>query len=367
VRLRNSVHKYLRLLALVLVLGSGCEVIAQGADCHSRNVILIIGDGMGLAQMSFLAYSTDRPVAVEQFPVVGLQKTHSASHLITDSGASATAIACGLKTYNNAIGTSADSLPCHTLLELAKAQGKATGIVVTSSIVHATPAAFFAHQSLRGFHEAIAENLLHIGVDYVVGGGQMYFTNRFSDDRNLVEEMRKMGYTVSGYDKKSFNAFSKRSDSKMAYFTAYSEPLPRMQGREDLSPVVTHALRTLTAHGDEGFFLMIEGSQVDFACHAQNAGYLLSEMKDLNGAIHTAYEYASRRDDTLVIVTGDHECGGLAIRESRPDRRVRVEFTARGHTAQLVPVYAYGPCAEMFSGLYENTEIFDKISAACGY
>ena len=354
------------LLGLCQLLPSGNLIWAQPPACAARNVILVIGDGMGLAQLSYLAYSSESPIAVESFPVIGFQKTHSATHLITDSGAAATAFSCGIKTYNNAIGVNIDSVPCVNLFELAKEKGKHTGIVVTSSLVHATPAAFVAHQALRGFHEAIAENLVNLGVDYIVGGGQMYFKNRFSDDRDLLEELESMGYTVSGYDKKSFTAFTHRIDRQMAYFTAHSEPLPRMQGRESLYEMVSHALAMLSAQGEEGFLIMIEGSQIDYAAHANDAGYMLSELKDTEMGIRAALEFASGRDDTLIIVTGDHESGALALRESKPDKRVHIELMSRNHTEMMVPVFACGPCAEMFAGIYENTEIFHKIRAVTG-
>lgn len=342
-------------------------ILAQPSDETAKNVIFIIGDGMGLAHLSYLAYSSEYPIAVESFPVVGFQKTHSISHLITDSGAAATAMACGVKTYNNAIGISSDSTPCVSLIELAKQHGKRTGLVVTSSLVHATPAAFVAHQSLRGFYEAIAENLVNLEMDYFVGGGQMYFTNRFSDDRNLFKELEAKGYIVSGYDRKSFTSFRGKQGSRMAYFTAHSEPLPRMQGREDLSEMVTHALHVLSAEPEKGFFLLIEGSQIDFASHGNDAGYLLSEMKDTDGGIQAAMDFATGRDDTLVIVTADHESGSLALRSTKPDRRAQIEFMSRNHTCAMVPVFAYGPGAKTFAGMYDNTEIFYKIKEVAGY
>jgi alkaline phosphatase len=339
---------------------------AQSNGDVARNVILVIGDGMGLGQLSYLSYSLDAPVALESFPVIGFQKTHSASHLNTDSGAAATAMSCGIKTYNNAIGVNPDTAQCTTLFEIARQMGKRTGVVVTSSLVHATPAAFIAHQSLRGFYEEIAEDLVNHEVDYIVGGGQMYFKNRFSDDRDLVEELKSRGYTVSGYDRKSFASFAHQVDQRMAFFISHSEPLPRMQGREPLDEFVRHALKVLSSMGN-GFFLMIEGAQVDFAAHGNHQGYLLSEMKDLDAGIRAVLEFASGRDDTLVIVTGDHESGGLSLRESKPDKKVHVEFLTRNHTCTMVPVFAYGPGAQSFSGIYENTEIFHKIVAAAGY
>jgi alkaline phosphatase len=133
-----------------------------------------------------------------------------------------------------------------------------------------------------------------------------------------------------------------------------------------MSAMVSHALLSLSTENDKGFFLMVEGSQVDFASHGNDPAYLLSEMRDLEGGIEAALEFASKRNDTLVIVTADHECGSLALRESKPDKRVRVEFMSRNHTYFMVPVFAYGACAELFGGIYDNTEIFTKIMLAAG-
>jgi alkaline phosphatase len=341
-----------------------CGFAQIQAQCQARNVILVIGDGMGLAQVSYLINSVDEPNILEQFQVVGLQKTHSATNLMTDSGAAATAISCGQKTYNNAIGMAIDTTPCETLFETAKAHGRRTGIVVTSSVVHATPASFVAHQKLRGFHEAIAEDIVRADLDYLVGGGMLYFTNRYSDNRNLIKEMNDDGCVVSSYDRKSFKAFAKRVAPRMAYFSAYTEPVPKMQGRENLSEMVTHAIQVLNAPKSPGFILMVEASQIDYALHGNDASYLLTELKDLFDALKVVYEFASGRDDTVVIVTGDHETGSLSIGESIPGKKVRVDFMSRNHSHLMVPVFALGPCSELFAGIYENTTIHDKILQA---
>lgn len=353
------------LAVLFWLLAPPFTVSAQD-NCQVRNVILMIGDGMGLAHVSYLRYTEDDSIALDHFPVIGLQKTHSANSLITDSGAAATAIACGVKTYNNAIGCDIDSVFHDNLFELAIRRGLKTGLVVTSSLVHATPAAFYAHQKLRGFHEGIADNLVHSGIDYFVGGGQVYFSNRYGDARNLIEELRNEGYFVSGYDKKSFRSFSAKLEPKMAYFTAYTEPLPVMQGREPLSDIVSHALDVLTYRDTAGFLMLVEGSQIDYASHGNDASYLLSELRDFDAAISVALDYARRRGDTLILVTGDHETGLLTLEESVPGKRIHMEFLTRNHSHVLVPVYAYGPCADLFAGLYDNTDIFQKIREVLG-
>jgi alkaline phosphatase len=252
-------------------------------------------------------------------------------------------------------------------MEYAKENGKHTGIVVTSSLVHATPAAFVAHQPLRGFHEQIASQLVALDLDYLVGGGQMYFSNRYSDDRDLLEEMEDNGYTVSGYDRRSFAKFARRSDRKMVYFTAHSEPLPKMQGREDLAQIVTHALHTLSSRDNAGFFLLIEGSQIDYANHSNDYMYLLTELRDLEEAAKVVLAFARQHPDTLIVLTGDHESGSLAIRPSHLQKKVHVDFLSKNHSETMVPVFAMGPGAEAFSGIYENTEIFTKICAAAGF
>ncbi len=361
------VRKNLSVTILITVFCSGLHGHADAQPpCHARNVILIIGDGMGLAQVSYLMNSIDAPIAWENFPVVGFQKTYSASSPITDSGAAATAMSCGIKTYNSAIGVDVDTIPCTGLFELAERNHKRTGLVVTSSIVHATPAAFVAHEALRGFYEAIAVDISKSGVDYFAGGGEEYFNDRYNDNRDLVAEMRGQGYTISAFDQQTFHAFSKNVYPQMGYFTAAEEPLPKSDGREDLSDFVSHALKVLTTYDTSGFILMVEGSQIDFACHHSDPYYLLQELKDMNDAVGVAYQFASGRDDTLVIITADHETGYLSIRPSVPGRKVHVEFMTHDHSYIMVPVYAYGPCAESFTGIYENTAIFDKIRSATG-
>jgi len=123
----------------------------------------------------------------------------------------------------------------------------------------------------------------------------------------------------------------------------------------------------LSSQSDNGFFLMIEASQIDYASHSNDAGYLLSEMRDMDGAIETALEFAKLHEDTLVIVTADHECGDLVLLETKPDKKVNIEFMSRNHTSTMVPVFAIGPGSHLFSGIYENTEIFSKIRSVAGY
>jgi len=199
-----------------------------------KNIILMIGDGMGLAQITAAMYKNEDHINMEEFPVVGLQKTHSGDNLITDSAAAATAIACGVKTYNNAVGVDMDTIPVQSILEMAEERGLATGMIATSSIVHGTPGPFIAHQHSRVMLEQIAADFMNTEIDFFVGGGKKFFERRESDDRNLYKELKKRNYYVSDYFFRDFNVIRPLLKRNFAYFTADDRPLPRSRGREYL-------------------------------------------------------------------------------------------------------------------------------------
>lgn len=328
-----------------------------------KNIILMIGDGMGLSAASAAMYTQARPLNLEQFSSIGFHKAHSSNSLKTDSAAGATAFACGVKTYNSAVGLNPDSTVCKNIIELAEAKGLATGIVVTSTIPHATPAAFYAHQPLRVFYDLIAEDFLVSGIDFAVGGGKRYFDFRDSDDRNLIKELEQKGYVVRSFLDEDLGEFTINSTQKFVYFTNNEDPLPVMQGRNYLPYASRLATTFLEQHNenDKGFFLMIEGSQIDWAAHANQSDYMLGELLDFDETIGEMLEFANKNRETLIIVTGDHETGGVAINPKSKRKRLKIGFTTNDHTCSLVPVYAYGPGAELFRGIYENTAINRKM------
>jgi alkaline phosphatase len=366
----NLLMRALGLSMLLLVIGAGgCKpgvtykslpapVIFEGKP---RNVILLIGDGMGLAQASAVIYDTKGPSPLEACPIVGFHKPASLNDLITDSGAGATAFACGMKSYLNAIGMDPDTMPCKTILEEARNRGLATGVIATSSIVHATPAAFFAHQPMRTDYEPIAADLVASGMDFFVGGGKKYFDRREMDNRNLLRELELQGYDVRTYFEEELQQVRLSHKRKFIYFSADNTPLSVFQGRNYLPYAVSMATRFLSRRSEEGFFLVVEGSQIDWKCHANNGQELLLEMHDFMEATEAALQFAAVDRRTLVLITGDHETGGLAIEQGSRHRKLNLAFTTNGHTAALVPVYAFGPGAETFSGIYENTEIYHKL------
>ncbi len=328
-----------------------------------KNIVLMVGDGFGLPQVALMEYrlKSGEPFYLDSFPVVGLQKTHSHTHVITDSGASATAMSTGYKTYNNAIGVGPDTLPRENLYELAQKKGIHTGVVVTSSVINATPAGFVCHATFRGFSEEIALDYLDHDIDVIIGGGKDYFDNRYTDDRDLIKEMEAKGYAVDTYYGKHIeNKFEGVEREKLLIFTSKRDPVQRNQGREYFPFAVDATLKFL-GKKDAGFFVMAEASQIDFAGHRTNGEYLIYELLDFHEAIRKAYEFAKANEETLVLVTGDHECGGMYFESGRPNQKPIFRFERNKHTAQLVPVFAFGPGAESFQGVYENTEIFFRI------
>lgn len=343
------------------------KVVSDTTNKRPKNIVLMIGDGMGLGQISAAMFANKNKISLEKFPVVGFHKSYSANDLVTDSAAGATAFACGLKTFNGAIGVGTDTLACKTILEEAEERGLSTGLIATSSLVHATPASFIAHQWTRVYYEPIAKDFMSTEVDFLVGGGKKYFDRREEDNLNLISEWLKKGYQVKSFLKDNLESTSVNYKNNFVYFTADTEPLPVIQGRRYLAFASKMGVNFLQKHGDKGFFLMIEGSQIDWAGHANRGKWAIEEVLDFNKAIEKVLAFAAADGETLVIVTADHETGGFAIQKESTMKKPKIAFTTNGHTAQLVPVFAYGPGSELFSGIYENTDIYNKMRQAFGW
>ena len=324
-----------------------------------KNIILLIGDGMGITQITAGMYANNNSLNLERAQYVGLHKCHSADSLITDSAAGATAFACGKKTYNGAIGVDAKGKPIKTILEYAEEANFNTGLVATSTIVHATPASFIAHEKKRNRYEAIAKDFLDVDVDIVIGGGKKYFVNR-KDGKNLIDDLAKAGYKYT----------DNVDDIDVA--TAKQYCLPSMDhfqsleaGRDEFLLKASKKAIQFLDNKEEPFFLMIESSQIDWGGHANLSNYIITEMVEFDKAIKIAFDYADEDGETLVIVTADHETGGYAINGGYANGDTLITaFTSKYHTADMIPVFAYGPGAENFTGIYDNTKIFDKMMGA---
>ena len=327
----------------------------QTANAKPKNIIVMIGDGMGTAQVYSLYLTKQDTIAFERFPYTGFSITKSASNEITDSAAGGSAIANGTKTTNGMVGMNPDSIPMPSMLELFAEQGKKTGVVVTCSVTHATPADFIAHNINRNNNEEIALEISEKeGLDVLFGGGRKYFTER-KDSLDLLNKMWEKGWNI-------YDSLPQIEDNNARTMVLASRRhLPEAPKRCDFLPKATaKALEMLD--NEKGFFLMVEGSQIDFACHANDSATLVEEMIDFNKTINVVLDYAEKDGNTLVIVTADHETGGLSFID--PDKnytRTDFNFSTESHSAVFVPVFAFGPGAENFTGIMDNTEIISKI------
>ena len=326
-----------------------------------KNIILLIGDGMGLSQVSASQFYNKKTSNFERFPVIGLTKTSSTSDLITDSAAAATAFASGIKTYNGALGVNTDTLAVKTIVEEISKIGISTGIISTSSIVHATPAAFYTHTKKRSMYEDIASQLVSSDIDFFAGGGINYFNDR-KDKRNLILELEKKGFSINT---ESLPKNTKPVLNKKQGYLLAPNGMPKMlDGRgEFLTNATKLAIESLSSN-EEGFFLMIEGAQIDWGGHDNDADYLISELIDFDNTIGVALDFAKLNGETLVIVTADHETGGFTLAQDNGDyNKIKPVFSTDGHSATMVPVFAKGPNAEDFGGIYEDTAIYNKMKS----
>jgi alkaline phosphatase len=364
--MKKKIYSIFFLPLLILMLGS-CEERASteatevSGSPNPVNVILLIGDGMGLAQVSTTVYfKQDGPSNFERFEFIGLINTSATNAKITDSAAGGTAFACGEVTYNGAIGVDTAKQPVQNIIEFLSRSGYRTGLVATSSITHATPASFYAHAASRNEQELIAEQLTRSDVDIFMGGGLKFFENR-TDDANMIQQLNEHQFNVF-YSLDELPALDPAQ--KYGVLAAPDGLPPVYQGRGDFLPDATEKTLNYLADAGDPFFLMIEASQIDWGGHENNGEYLITEMLDFDKTIGIVMDYAEKNPETLVIVTADHETGGLAISAGSGDggyNQLQPTFSTGGHTASLIPVFSYGPGAKEFAGLYKNNLIYHKI------
>lgn len=347
-------------LSLFILLISNELTISQSSRQHQQlpdNIILLIGDGMSLAQIQAGMTANFGRLNLLEFKNIGFSRTQSASNYVTDSGAGATAISTGKKTYNGAIAVGVDSVPLKTILEYAEEQGLSTGLISTSAITHATPASFIAHNVSRDDYESIALDFLKTDIDVFIGGGRSHFTVR-KDQRNLAAELARKGYQVTF----SMDTVRRISSGKLAALTVPEHNPGVIEGRDDMLPVSVNTALRILSKNRKGFFLMVEGSQIDWGAHANNTGFVAMEMIDFDKAIGNALTFAKNSGKTLVIVTADHETGGMALMNGDINEgKISALFATKNHTGLMVPVFAYGPGAELFQGFQQNTDLFKKM------
>ena len=316
---------FLPIVLLSLCTASCVNTATTEQKALPKNIIMVIGDGMGPAYTTAYRYFIDNPntdvveETVFDRHLTGLSSTHPAagSGVVTDSAASATALASGIKTYNGAIGVDVDKNNIQSVLTWSKMQGKATGIVVTSQINHATPASYLTHNEHRRNYNAIADSYLDNGIkaDLFLGGGKKYFIRK---DRNLVREFRQAGFHYID----TYQDLTSLPNNKPVLGLFADTGLPWAlddTNKHRLSTMTKSAVHHLMNYqeskskSNDGFFLLIEASQIDWAGHENDISAAMAEMDDLAKTLEYLEHFVEHHPNTLVVVTADHSTGGLTI------------------------------------------------------
>lgn len=408
----------LAIIACLIPFGMANDL--AGVTAPAKNVILLIGDGMGFPQLT-LARIDKAGVNLSEYASIelfmdgmeqtGYVSTFSANSFVTDSAPAATAMATGHKTNNGVIGQDATAIPkkkdgknLTTILELAEKAGLSTGLITTTRITHATPAAFYAHVDNRDNESEIADQLSMSNVDVILGGGLQYFIgkndsvlnceeSKRDDDRNLLADFSSQGYAFVSNGTAFQKVDAKKTQKLLGLFESshMQYELVRQSSIEmdpSLSEMTEKALAILSKN-PRGFFLMVEGGRIDHAGHERNLSNTVADTLAFDEAVKTALDFAFQKNDTLVIVTADHECGGLVLqpedlsdyeggvidpffasgtaRTPGPRYDFITEMDEATHTAVDVPIMASGPGAENVSpGKLDNIQIFGIMKEALG-
>lgn len=344
-----------------------------------KNIIFCIGDGMGLSQTALTTIQElgpDGMLNMQKMPVVGIIRTHSLDSLVTDSAAAGTALATGVKTNTGMLGMTPDGMKYQTILESARDAGLRTGIAVNVQITDATPAAFGSHVKSKYEGAVIAEQLLANKFNVLLGSRKEFFlpktdpNSKRKDNRNLISEAKEAGYE---YVETAEQLNSATQPYLLGLFEHKS--LTSEQPVPSLAEMTRKAIQILTVDSKDfsaensGFFLMVEGHQIDWACHLNDADKMVKQTLLLDEAVKVALDFASADGQTLVIVAADHETGGLTIKTKSWGDKAKVPYPAwshDGHTGTPVPIYAYGPQAHIFTGVYDNTEVPKKLARLLG-
>ena len=357
--MRHTTFKNIAFLLILLIAGCKNTGSENTVKIDSpKNIILLIGDGMGVAQLYAGMTVYGQQFNLEKFPYSGFSKTYSADNYITDSAAGGTAIATGEKTNNGMIGVRPDGTPISSITETAHNNGLAAGVVSTCYVTHATPASFVAHNGGRNNYEDIATDFLKGTIDVFIGGGQNHFRNR-KDGEDLTLQLKEQGFDVVY----TMADLKNSTSTKLAGLLAEDHMPKASEGRAGLLREMTaKAIETLSKNTN-GFVLMVEGSMIDWGGHDNDFDYTVAEMIDFDDAIGAALDFAAADGQTLVVVTADHETGGLALTSKDV---ASAKFSTTDHSAVMVPIFSYGPGAAGFSGIHENTFFYGEFVKLLG-
>ncbi|TYP99299.1 alkaline phosphatase [Tenacibaculum adriaticum] len=313
-----------------------------------KNIILLIGDGNGLSQISSAVLANNGELTLTQLKSIGFIKTQSADDFTTDSAAAGTAIATGEKTYNRAIGMNSNRKPIENITELLYKYQFNSGCITTDEITGATPASFYSHQLDRDMTNATALDLVNSKLSLFIGGGSDTFQNKFS----------KSNFSILN----SIDKIQNSKKEKVGFFFSEKDVPSMMNGRGNILAEATKKGLAFLNKKNKPFFLMVEGAKIDSYGHQNNIAGIISEGIDFDTAITEAIKFADTTGNTLVIITADHETSGLSLPQGNvKEKIIEGDFTTYDHTGTMVPIFAYGPQSDKFSGIYENNKVFHKI------
>lgn len=377
------------LLSLVLAI-TGCN-----NEPKVKNVIYLIGDGMGFGAVTTLLLTEDEPTGFEEAPVIGLSETCSANNYVTDSAAGGTALATGTRTNNGYVGADPDGNQLTSVLRKAQTYGMKTGIVVNTTLTEATPGAFYAGVTSRKMVFDIAKQFTESEVDVAIGGGLDHFIAR-PDSLDLTATLIENGYdvylnweTVLNTESDKFvgilplydlhrreenNGTASAAEGQevclAAQMAAINEDINATHLSEPtvyLEKATVKALDVLSRNNKDGFFLMIESAIIDGYGHNNDGEGMIVEMQEFGRTLRAMIDYVNNHPETLLVVTADHETGGAGVyyngHTPANEGPLRLKFSTSGHTGTVVPVFAYGAGAENFAGVMKNIDIPEKIDA----
>ena len=353
----------MRKLTLLLLLVAGITTNAL-AQHEIKNIIFLIGDGMGLSSVSMMQLENNyEPTIFDRAENIALQKTYSLDNRVTDSAASGTALATGTKTNNTMLGQTPDGKDLVSLMDIAHERGMQTGLIATTYLQHATPGAFYACTESRHNYLAITEQLVASTIDVAIGGGMAFFEEQYGSKEAAEAKLNKAGYELI----KDMESLKATKGKKRVMALLGAKEVGENSGSY-LAEATAEAIRLFEERGDKGFALMVEGSLIDGMGHGNDAKAMQLEMDSFMQAVEVAVEYAEKSGNTLVVVTADHETGGLSIVSGNADfnlseQGIEYRWTTDGHSGQMVPIYLYGAGAERINGIMENAELGAKLKA----
>lgn len=347
-------------LSVAIGLLISCESPTTVDSNSPLGIVLLIGDGMGTGALDAARLSSGQ-LHLDHLPIRSSLQTASASNQITDSGAAATALATGVRTYNGAIGVGLDSTPVENIIEAAYKQGMATGVVTTSSVTHATPAAFVAHSFHRSATYDIARQFAEANVDVILGGGRSFFApGGRPDGTDLVSQIRERGcaYITDGAD--LTRTMASTEPCLVGLFADVHLPPATEPRIPSLVEMTSTALSVLT-RDEDGFLLVIEGAQIDWAAHANDDRWTIAEAVDFDAAVGEVVRRLEGRPNTLIVVTADHETGGLVAEVDSASDEVVLNWSTTGHTDAKVPLYARGTSAAELESATVNSGVGQRL------